>query len=103
MTEQKKRKRFSFSMFSPYLWDIQILTKNQWLVYCCLCRWRDNDEDTCYPGVKRISREARLTKKQVQYSLMKLEELGIIQKVYQGGKGRYDRNKYRLLDLGCKD
>jgi len=98
MTKQKKKYK-RFSRYSNRLWDNQILTKNQWMVYCEFCRHRDNYDGTTYPGMNRIKKITRLTKNQVQYSIKILEELGIIKKIEQGGRGRKSRNVYELLDL----
>ncbi len=69
-------------------------------VYISLCRHANNDTQTCFPSRELIAKEIGSTVRTVGTAIKRLEKLEIIRVWKSKNKnGKYNNNKYTLLDL----
>lgn len=54
------------------------LKPRDFIVYCCLIRYKDNENHTCYPSRKLIAQECCITLRTVDKALASLQRLGMI-------------------------
>ena len=66
-------------------------------MYCCLCKFRNNQTNSCFPSRKTVADLCGVSLKTVDAALRKLCALGLIQKRNrQGRKGNYFSNEYLI-------
>ena len=70
------------------------LKPKAFVVYCCLLRHSDKNNDNCFPSRRLIANECSMDKKTVDSALKALEARGLIKKVC-----RYRENGFRTSNM----
>lgn len=77
------------------------LKPSEFMVYCCLCKFRNNRTNSCFPSRKTVAELCGVSVKTVDAALKQLCALGLIQKrKRQGRKGNFYSNKYTIPNPG---
>jgi len=60
------------------VWSDAPVSGGDLLVLLALADWADEETRQAYPGMKKLAKKSRLKERQTQYSIAKLEKLGLI-------------------------
>lgn len=73
------------------------LKPSEFMVYCCLCKFRNNKTNSCFPSRKTVAELCGVSVKTVDAALKKLCALGLVQKrKRQGRKDNFYSNEYTI-------
>lgn len=81
---------------------IRGINANSQLVFMWLCAHKNNDDDTCYPSIKRLQSFCKLSRNTIKNSLNDLEKLGLI-KIQHRKRKNSNENETNLYKILIKD
>ncbi len=96
MTDRIQQRIGTFLWIKDEVFDNPSLSGSDIMVYASLMRHMNNKTKECFPSIKTLRIEARIRKRNVMYSLDKLEEAGLIYRKRTRGKV----NRYIILEPG---
>jgi predicted transcriptional regulator len=96
MSEQVKVKdgrRFNFTMIeNSILDDTDKYSRNEVFAYIILCRYANNNDNTCFPSYKTIAEKMRCSKRTAELAINGLVEKGVIKKEVRKIKNSNENN-----------
>lgn len=106
-TDKKEVKRATV----PYFMVPSVLLENgkigmrNFIVYCCLLKYRNNESGECWPAVKTIADSCGLSENSVRKSLEELEKIGFMEREKRSGESYSFKNIVSVYDAeklkGC--
>lgn len=76
------------------------LKPRDFTVYCCLLRYSDNENDSCFPSRRIIAKECGIDRKTVDSAIESLSALGLIKKIHRYREnGTMTSNLYYVANL----
>ena len=78
--DKLKRRKLPFTQIENAIIEDPQITKAEMLVYLILCYHANNDTSQCWPGIKKIAKETRLSNNTVHTAIKGLEDKGYITK-----------------------
>lgn len=94
-----KMKHKNFFIVPNQIFELGLKPK-EFVVYCCLLRHSDKNNDNCFPSRRLIADECSMDKKTVDSALKELEARGLIKKVCRYREnGSRTSNMYYLASL----